>query len=419
MNRLLSMGNKIVAYVDSKKYIGDVIVAVMLAFVPIFQHYLGIVDCGSTTILVLLLPYLGIRLLSTLSTFRFSNLNFALVLIVFFVYKMIDHGTYFTEVAQVVLITFFMVCACQSCIDTDALKRAAICIAVMASVCLIIQYFCYYILGFHLQLVPTSALLPESSTWIPGVQTGTIDVTGKVSKIYRPSAFFLEPSHFFLYAFPSLFITLFSPKGGKYNRIFAILITIGLILSTSGMGIAVAVGAWGLYLALRDAEEGEFHLRNMFRRRNLIFIGCFLVVVVLTFAFVPFVRESIVRIFNNPGGSTAVSGRTKLALSALKKMSFGQWIVGIADTTTHLSFNMPGFMATVYKYGIIGVLLSYEIYVKGLFKLNMPYFWLTVVLLIVSFFSAHTHGTFFMLFYVLLLKEGYNVSDKAWIRGDK
>lgn len=414
MGKVTSLANKVFSYVDAKKQIGDAIVAVLLALIPILQHYKGLVDCASTTVLVLLVPYLLLRLVPTLRSFRFSNLHFAVILIAYFIYKLFDHGTYFAEIAQVGLMTFYLVCLCQNCINTGMLKKAAIYIASLAGLCLLAQYFFYYILGFHLQMVPTSALLAESEPWVLGAQTGVVSITGKVSKLYRPSAFFLEPSHLFMYSFPALFITLFASEKSKDNKIAALLISLGIVLSTSGMGIAVVIGAWGLFVALGNPEDGSFRLHNIIRKRNLIMIGSLMGIVVLAIAFVPFVRNSIVRIFNGSGGSSAIDGRTEVALIVLKKMSFGQWMIGVADTLAGIKANMPGFMATVYKYGIVGVLLSYEIYVKGLFKLNMSYFWFTVILLLVSFFSAHTHGTFFMLYYVMLLKEGHDVSDEAW-----
>lgn len=415
LNRCLEVLAKAVVYVQRNRKKLDPYAALLLALVPILQHYVGLVDNAATTVLILLLPYLGLRLLAVLPDFRLSSLRFAAFLIAFFLYKLVDHGTYFTEVAQVGLMCFFLICACWECIDTAALKKAAALISMLASAVLIVQYLCYYVLDFHLQMVPVSLLLEESAPWVLGAQTGKVAVTGAVSKLYRPSAFFLEPSHLFLYGFPSLFFTLFALKGNRKSLFAAMLISLGMVLCTSGMGIAVTVGAWGLYIALRNPEDGSFRLRNILRRQNLIMIGVLLGAVVLAVLFVPFVRNSVVRIFSNSEGSTAIDGRTEVAMITLRKMTLGQWIIGTSDSTAHLNFNMPGFMATAYKYGIIGIVLSYEIYVRGLFKLDMPYFWYCVILLAVSFFSAHTHGTFFMLFYVLLLKEGYRVSREPWI----
>lgn len=101
-------------------------------------------------------------------------------------------------------------------------------IAQVASILIIVQYVCHYIFGFHLKLVPVSLLLPESSQWIAGAETGQVGINGIRSELYRPSAFFLEPSHMFLYVFPILFVFLLSPNIDNWRRKIAILLTVGL-----------------------------------------------------------------------------------------------------------------------------------------------------------------------------------------------
>jgi hypothetical protein len=69
--------------------------------------------------------------------------------------------------------------------------------------------------------------------------------------------------------------------------------------------------------------------------------------------------------------------------------------------------NLSGYHATLYKRGIIGIFLTYLYYGQGLFKLKNAYFWLTAIILVISFFTAHTHGTFFMVYYAFFLINGY------------
>ncbi len=404
--------------VNQWKTVLDTCAAVLLALVPILQHYIGIVDNAGTTVLVLLAPYFFLRMLPALRSFKLSDLRFAWLLMAYFVYKLIDHGTYLSEVAQVGIMCFYLLCLCLNVIDTKALKNAAVIIAVLAGVAILAQYVTYYLMGqYHLRMVPVSWLLPESEAWVERALTGKVGVTGAVSRFYRPSAFFLEPSHLFLYSFPGLFITLFSGERKKESLICAILISIGMVLSTSGMGIAAALGGWALYFLLHNPADGSFQLRNIIRKQNLILIGCFVLAAGLAVAFVPILRESVLRIFTNPEGSTAIAGRIQKAFERLSTMSWKQWIIGISDYSGKLHFNKPGFMLTAYRYGIIGIILSYSVYVRSLFKVRVSYFWYAVILLVVSFFSVHTHGTFFMLFYVALLKEGENVTQEPWIRG--
>lgn len=416
MGRIISFVNSVINWVDTRKKPLDTVAAVLLALVPILQHYVGIIDNAATTVLILLLPYLALRAATTLVPLKLDKLSLVLVLGVFFLFKLFAHGTSITEVGQVVLMLSFLFFVSQDVIKTKFLQNAVILIAALAGMLLVVQYLCYYIFDFHLQLVPTGALLAESESWVLGAQTGKVAITGKESAFYRPSAFFLEPSHLFMYTFPALCLCVFSKENGTKAWILRVLVTAGMVLCTSGMGIATTVCVWCAYFMLHNHETGTDSLRNILRKRNLIAVGilaCAATVLVLA---VPFLRESVVRIFNNPGGSTAIDGRTELAMITLRKMTATQWIAGIADSTSTLSFNMPGFMATAYKYGVIGIVLSYEFYVQSIVKLDVRYFLMAAILVLVSFFSAHTHGTFFMLYYVLLLMEGYRVSEESWLQ---
>ena len=392
------------------KYL-DPVVACLLAMIPFLQHYKGLVDNAATTVLILLAPYLGLRLLASLRNFKASNLRFAVVLMGFFLFKIVNHGTRFMEIAQAGVMCFYLLCLCQECIDTAILRKAATYIAVLAGVLLIVQHVCFNIFDFHLQLVPISALLPESEPWVLSAQTGTYGVNGIVNAFYRPSAFFLEPSHLFLYAFPLLFISLFKSYNRRKNLVAAILISLSMVLCSSGMGVLVVFGAWGLFFGFRDTEPGVYRVFNIFRKRNMIQTICFVVLFVAAVVFIPFVQNSVIRIFvSEAGSSTAIDGRTEVAMATLGGMNLRQVLIGTEDIMSGFHFNMPGFMATLYSQGLVGVILSYEVYVKGLVMLKMPYFWFTAILLVVSFFSAHTHGTFFMLYFVMLLRDGYNTS---------
>ena len=84
-------------------------------------------------------------------------------------------------------------------IDTKTLYKTGVFVSMVASAALLLQYACFYVFGFHLQLVPTGLLLPSADQWVLGAQTGLAGITGKMRDFYRPSAFFLEPSHTYIY----------------------------------------------------------------------------------------------------------------------------------------------------------------------------------------------------------------------------
>ena len=119
------------------------------------------------------------------------------------------------------------------------------------------------------------------------------------------------------------------------------------------------------------------------------------------------VAKEAAKLAEENAGSTAVSGRIERALSLIRyRMTGLQYLVGTSDSVDGVNFNLPGFFATVYKYGLVGTLLSYAFYVYCAVDGKGAYRWMAIIILGVSFFSAHTHGTFYMLFYVLMLADG-------------
>jgi len=209
MDKLALLSQRIFDAVNKKSNTWDKIAAVLLALCPLLQHYKGLVDNAATTVLMIVAFYLLFRVLPQLKTLTFKATRPVLILIIFFVFKLIAHGTNISELGQVVLFIFLLLAYVLDCIDVKFLIKAATLIAALAGAIIILQYFCFYIFSFHIQCVPTGLLLPSAKAWIWGAKTGLGGITGKVGTLYRPSAFFLEPSHLYLYCFPFLMLTLF------------------------------------------------------------------------------------------------------------------------------------------------------------------------------------------------------------------
>ena len=132
----------------------------------------------------------------------------------------------------------------------------------------------------------------------------------------------------------------------------------------------------------------------------------FVIAIVILYFTVESVRNTANRIiFAESSG--VFSGRFGQASNLISGLRGSAMLVGLTDDRSNIIYNLPGFFATMYKKGIIGVLLSYWFYVKGLVRLKGAYFWMSLIIIILSFFSAHTHGTFFMMYFVSLLMEGY------------
>lgn len=392
--------------IDNSHSFLDKFFTFLVAVAPILQHYKGLLMNGGVTVLIISLPY---TLLKIFLNKRIVYRDFSLLLPIlpFLLFKVIDHGTYVAEIGQVVFIVVYSLAFCLKALDTKMFVRIVWFISCLASILIVVQYICYYILGFHLRLIPTSMLLSDANQWIALAQTGRVGISGKISSLYRPSSFFLEPSHMFLYLFPALIYYLLPSGLGTSEKRKAVIISIGIVLSTSGMGLVVVAGVWILYFAKNGQNNSRFSLTKLLRPRNLLRIAFIILVIILLYYRVNPFRQSINRIISSAGLQSSINGRTALGNSFIRRMHGSQFLFGISDRYSDIDFNMSGFNGTMFKYGIIGTCLSYLFYLKCLFDLKNQHFWIAIVIISVSFFSAHTHGTFYMLFYIVFLTDGY------------
>lgn len=437
----------------------DKVVAILLAFIPILQYYKGLMglivapilseilptyyvdraDNMAISLMILLAPYLLLRLLPRLKKENFKRMLPMLPLLLFFVFKVVDHGTSVAELIQVGLMLGYLIAAGLGALNLKVLVKTVSVVAAVVGLCTVLQYIGYYGFGVHLRMVPVKLLIPAADQWIPVVTDGLHSVTGRYTGYYRPSAFFLEPNHLFLYCFPALFLNLYRREKNWFNWVVAALSTVGIVLSTSSMGVAVVFGAWVLFALLWDRKTDSLSLGSLLRWQRWVRMACVALALLVLFLAVPSINHSIARIVGlnkieisapapdpdpdpDPPDSledflndkNAVSGRVTGALGILKNMTWGQWIIGCADSTGGIASHMPGFMSIAYKYGIIGLVLSYAFFLYCLKKVNADYFWYVVIWFFASFFSTHTHGMIFMLFYVMVLCRGCQEADGSW-----
>lgn len=394
----------------------DRVSASLLALCPVLQHYKAPAYNAAVMVMAFVVIYLLCRMVLVREEICWSKLKLVAVLIVYMLFRIVDHGTSVTELGRSGVLIIFFAAACLDCIDLKWMCRTALVVACIASVALFVQYISYYLFDHHLQLVPVSLLLPSADQWILGAQTGLASISGVLREdgFYRPSAFFLEPSHVYIYLFPHLLMVLLGEKQNLKQKAVAILLSCGLILCTSSFGIVAVCAAWGLFFGFYDERTNTFTLRNLFRRRTLILLVIALVAFAAAVLTVPRLQRIVVRIFyNDPGKSTAIGGRIADALEGLKELTTKQWFLGVADLNRGIPYNMPGIIGALRSHGIFAMLLSMEFYVKSVGKLKMPFWPVALMIVGTSFFSAHTHSATGMMYYVLILLYGYQTSKRT------
>lgn len=391
----------------------DRVSASLLALCPVLQHYRAPMYNAAVVVMSIVAVYLMCRMVLVRKELCWKKLKPITVLLVYMIFRIIDHGTSVTELGRSLVLSALFVAAVLDCIDLKWMCRTALVVACAASVALIIQYISFFLFDHHLQMVPVPLLRPSADQWVLGVQTGLASISGVLREdgFYRPSAFFLEPSHVYIYMFPHLFIVLLGKTQNLKQKAVAVLLSLGLILCTSSFGIVAVCAAWGLFIGFYDERTNTFTIKNLIRRRTLILIGIALVAFVAAVICVPRLQRVVVRIFyNDPGKSTAIGGRIADALEGLKELTPKQWLLGVSDTIRGIPYNMPGIIGALRCHGIFAMILSMELYVKSLWKLKMPFWPVALMVVGTSFFSAHTHSAPGMMYYVLILLLGYQTS---------
>jgi len=112
-------------------------------------------------------------------------------------------------------------------------------------------------------------------------------------------------------------------------------------------------------------------------------------------------------------GYNAISGRTQKGIGLLGEMTAVQKIFGISDTMGELGKSISGYQGEMYKYGSIGVVLSYIYYSIFLLCSKEHYAkYLALILIAISFVCAHTHRDFYMLYFGVFLFYGFTNDGK-------
>jgi hypothetical protein len=128
-------------------------------------------------------------------------------------------------------------------------------ISIVATIYIIIQYIAYY--GFGILLMGHISFMPIYSAQIYG------EFTYNIKNFYRPTSFFLEPSHLVQYVTIGLILVLFRRKNFcKGDFLKAVFISAAVILSTSVQGIVVLAAIWTIWAG--RAVFSKFTIKSVF-----------------------------------------------------------------------------------------------------------------------------------------------------------
>lgn len=225
-------------------------------------------------------------------------------------------------------------------------------IAIVASYVIFVQFFFYYLFGMTLS--EGTALLPFQDFLIESAKP-YMEKSSVMDGLFRPSAFFLEPSHMGRYCILGLIVYLVEEE--KLFTKNKIIISLGIIMTTSGVGLLALLAVWLLWIFFGNDVVNK----KILTRILVIFIALILVVVIAYFT-VPFFASTVNRMFNSGDGYNAISGRlgTSYLFTQLEGLDsiFG---MGFKNYPTYGALNtlyyMTGIIKLLYCQGGVGFLI--------------------------------------------------------------
>lgn len=262
-------------------------------------------------------------------------------------------------------------------------------LTIVASIYLIIQFLVYTASGY---------ILPN---FIPGLTKaqGLVqsNVLSEYANFYRPTSFFLEPSSFVYFAALMLICSLFLQEYTEIRNknITAILITVAIILSTSGQGFIVLAVAWGCWLL-------KLLIQKQFDRVKLLkTIGIFIIMLIA----VPIIMRSEVitntlgRIFvEDPNKMSAIDARSG-GYDMFNNLSLFRKIVGMGFGNLPDNMYFSSIADILFTLGIIGLIIVLVIYLK-LFISGKLFQKMLCVVSIVLMFGGGLFTATYLLFYL-------------------
>ena len=357
----------------------------ILALLPIIMVYNtpAINMSLGTVLLLLFLLYSFLHVTKRISLLNKSYAGFITVLYIYFVIRSQgDVRTILLYFAACVHLLGFSV----GSVDANRLRSAVEKIAVISAFCVFIQVITHYLLGRTVSFTILSALQRDYK----------IIYYEQVSRfsLYRPSGPFLEPAMLSEYCIFALISCLF-PAEGRINKTRAALITIGIVLTTSGIGIILSAFVYAWYFFIRRESFSK-------RARNIIRGVVLAALAILILSRFSFFNAAMARVFSNFEGYNALEGRTWRWSQAINPMK-GKLLWFGYGATEDFAHYLTGIPDMVYRCGLVAVILLFVLLIDLIIIKNNAFVRLSGIVYIVLLFVAKITSVPYQVFFIGLM----------------
>jgi len=370
--------------------------AIFLAIVPVLMMYkVPLLDIGISTFLIAVTMFYAILVIFL--HIRQLKLGIILPYILYCIYVIVrSDGDLVNILLCTAIVVHILAFSCGS-VNIPRLMKALETISVIASVCVIFQICIHYLFGKHIPMIALDLCIDEFKRNNVG-----IILTGISDNMYRPSAFFLEPSHFAQYVIVSQ-ISFLAKEKPEYKK--AALVSAGIIATTSGMGIILTIFVWLWFAVLRSRKKGK--------STSFLIAVMILFILLSILSQVSFFQSATGRITGDNGFS-AIQGRLLYWDIYIPTMQGSSLIWGMGyNALPNVYFT--GIMEILYCYGVVGVTLFYlSIVIIVIRSQNVPRCMAIVIgglMLIANLTGFIMNIFFFGIIYAYIYSQTKNVAQ--------
>ncbi|HFI0239512.1 TPA: hypothetical protein ACGPBH_001066 [Streptococcus suis] len=255
---------------------------------------------------------------------------------------------------NIIYIFILMLSTSRGIINKDYFVQIYLKVTKICTYYIFIQVVLYYTIRFNLPGYINMMLVAEG-------YGERLDVTS--FSLFRPTSLFYEPAHFFEYVIIGVIIYLFRYKVTSKNDIFnAIFLALGIVLSTSGMGILTIAGIFGFWLLQ------QLSLTKFIRvRKEMFFLIVIGLIAVAFFLQSGFGQSVLSRLFSTGTNYSALDGRTEI-YERIFSFDTGRVLVGSGYGNVLEHYFYPSWAFNLWCTGIIGSSIIVILYLRAYFQ---------------------------------------------------
>lgn len=289
---------------SEKDYIG-MVYAICVALLPVLSMYASGIPGFSVGDIVLIVWFLYSLLPQADKNIYSVNINPLLIgmgcIVGFTSISLLLQGEgYYESIIRIIRYFFYIFCVLfvsKKLLNFSDLKKWVKIVCLIGVGYIVLQYILFY--GFDYILV---GFWRKLELYTPEYNRDYSEYYW----MYRPTSFFLEPAHYARYSAIGLALFLYGEKNTVKDILCACLITVGILLSTSGQGYGLLVLLWGIYFIKWIVKKSSY--KETMIKGIIILCGIIILPFILQ---IPVIEKTIERILSGglTDGNSAIGAR--------------------------------------------------------------------------------------------------------------